>query len=103
MVFDQWSRNYFYGFVKDNEKSEAIVIRLKLIFQGSIPPFEMLYRSMSFNRLKSVALTAFLPSDGPLHSAISPLFLPPRLTNRKSTRSHFCRANYHQEAVIVAG
>lgn len=62
MVFDQWSRNYFYGFVKDNEKSEAIVIRLKFIIQESIPPFEMLYRSMSFNRLKPVALTAFLPS-----------------------------------------
>lgn len=76
MVFDQWSSNYFYGLVKDNEKSEAIVIRLKFIIQESIPPFEMLYRSMSFNRLKPVALTAFLPSDGPLHSALSPLFFP---------------------------
>lgn len=76
MVFDQWSRNYFYGFVKDNEKSEAIVIRIKFIIQGSIPPFEMLYRSMSFNRLKPVALTAFLPSDGALHIAVSPLFPP---------------------------
>lgn len=76
MVFDQWSSNYFYGLVKDNEKSEAIVIRLKFIIQESIPPFEMLYRSMSFNRLKPVALTAFLPSDGPLHSALSPLFSP---------------------------
>lgn len=76
MVFDQWSRNYFYGFVKDNEKSEAVVIRLKFIIQGSIPPFEMLYRFMSFNRLKPVALTAFLPSDGPLHSAVLPLFPP---------------------------
>lgn len=62
--------------MKGNEKIKAVVIMLKLVIQASIPLFAKLHTSVNLDRWKATSLTAFFPSDGFLHDAVT-LFSPP--------------------------